>query len=78
MPAAVAGLWRLGPAGLEEYIKDNAWFVEGDDLIGGWVIVPLPFPPSTGNVGIANFVHEDIARHIVDLHNQWLRDRKGS
>jgi hypothetical protein len=78
MPPAVAGLWKLGPAGLDEYIMNNVWFVEADDMIGGWVIVPLPFPPSIGNIEIANFVREDNARYIAALHNQQLFTRENS
>ena len=76
MPAAVAALWKLGPKGLKRYVMNNPWFVEADDLVGGWCITPLPFPPSTGNVEIAQFIHEDIARYIANLHNEHLPERQ--
>lgn len=72
MPPAVAEIWKLGPEGVRQYVMNNVWFVEADDLIGGWVIVPLPMPPSTGIVEIASFVHEDMARYIASLHNEHL------
>lgn len=72
MPPAVAGLWKLGPDGLDKFIMNNVWFVEEDDLIGGCVIVPLPFPPSSGVPEISNFVREDNARYVASLHNMEL------
>jgi len=72
MLPAVANLWKLGPKGVEEYIMTNVWWVQPDDLIGGWVIVPLPLPPSSGIMQIADFTHEDVARYVASLHNQRL------
>lgn len=72
MPAAVQRLWRLTPEELERHIMDNVWFVQPDDLIGGWCITPLPLPPSAGTPQIADFLKEEVARYIVSLHNQRL------
>lgn len=76
MPPAVAALWKLGPEGVERFITGNPWFVEPDDLSGGWVLVPLPYPPSSGVIEIAGFTHEHIARYIATLHNEQLQEQQ--
>lgn len=49
------------------------WRPEKDDEIGAWcVVVKRPGTPATGNPSIAAFAHEEHARHIADIHNEWL------
>jgi len=51
------------------------WRLEQDDAIGGWaVVVDRPGTPATGNPAVADFVFEGHARHIVAVHNEWLRN----
>jgi hypothetical protein len=76
MSPAVAALWKLGPRGAEDFIMNNPWFVEVDDLVGGWALVPLPFPPSSGVIEIAGFTHEPVARYVAALHNERLQEEE--
>lgn len=53
------------------------WYVQVDDLIGGWCVTNVNKPPSQlnweiGEYEVASFVLEDVARHIAHLHNQSL------
>lgn len=48
------------------------WYVRANDTIGGWAIMPMDEPPSSGCLEIADFVSEEHARHIAALHNYWL------
>lgn len=49
------------------------WRTEQNDEIGGWcVVVNRQGTPATGNPSVASFVHEQHARHIAELHNEWL------
>jgi hypothetical protein len=50
------------------------WYAWPNDLIGGWSIMSEDKPPSTGAWEIASFVREEECRHIVRLHNSWLRN----
>lgn len=74
MPGPVQTFWRLGLSSeeMERFLLTVPWFVQPDDLIGGWCITPLPYPPGDGTPEIASFISEDIAHYIVSLHNQRL------
>jgi hypothetical protein len=49
------------------------WHAQPDDTIGGWCVTTTEDPPSAGLPNmVAGFVHEEAARHIVELHNAWL------
>ncbi|MGK5496362.1 DUF2493 domain-containing protein [Streptomyces sp. URMC 125] len=55
------------------------WKAQEDDLIGGWCVTPLEDSrtPAEGAPTIADFVSEDDARHIADVHNKWLEGTRG-
>lgn len=47
------------------------WYAKPNDLIGGWCIGVDERPPSKEGVWLlGDFITEDVARHIVALHNQ--------
>lgn len=47
------------------------WYAKPNDLIGGWCIGVDERPPSKEGVWVlGDFMNEDLARHIVALHNQ--------
>jgi len=59
-----------------ELVK-NRWYVQPDDLIGGWCITNIPIPPSqhtkeNGAYSIGDFISYEIAAHIVQIHNENL------
>ena len=53
------------------------WHVHPDDTIGGWAIMPCPLPPSSGVPAVADFLSEQTAQHITDLHNAALTGSTG-
>lgn len=73
MPPSVAALYRLTADELEAFMEENVWYVEENDLIGGWCITVLPLPPSTGNIPIADFLSENTAKNLVAMHNNKLK-----
>jgi hypothetical protein len=56
------------------YMKQVSWHAMENDLIGGWCVMPLPLPPSSGVPTIADFTAEQHARYIADLHNARLKE----
>jgi hypothetical protein len=52
------------------------WYAVENDLIGGWCIMPIDAPPSSGIPDIGDFLTQEIAQHVVDLHNEWLENRQ--
>lgn len=60
-------------------VLDERWYAHEDDLIGGWAVMNHDHPPSQLNRGadpdarqVGNFLSEEIARHVVALHNASL------
>ena len=53
------------------------WRAQEDNLIGGWCITAESDPrtPADGALQIADFCRELEAKHIADLHNEWLAIR---
>lgn len=65
--------WRsLRGDDLEQAVLTARWWVHQDDTIGGWCIMPVNLPPSSGYPDVAHFLTESAARHIADLHNATL------
>jgi hypothetical protein len=73
---AVEGLRQLRGEALLGFLMNSEWFARENDLIGGWCIVPMDMPPSSGVVTIADFIDERAARHIAWLHNRFLSERR--
>ncbi len=55
------------------------WYVHPNDLIGGWAVLNRDCPPSQLNRHtdpdareVGDFLTEQVARHIVELHNATL------
>ena len=53
------------------------WYSTPDTEIGGWVVTNSPKPYHEqdyreGEVAVANFLSEELAKHIVELHSKWL------
>ncbi len=58
-------------------VLSQRWFPHEDDLIGGWCVMTADTPPSLarhelGQVEVGNFLGEDVARHVAELHNAAL------
>ena len=61
----------------DEQIARSLWEVQVDNLIGGWCVMVKGSPtPVDGGYEIASFVSEAVARHIAELHNDWLRPQE--
>jgi hypothetical protein len=56
---------------LEEQLAAR-WYAMPDDVIGGWCVMPDEKPPSLGGWQIADFVSQEIAEHIAELHNAYI------
>ena len=57
--------------------KEYKWFPVKNDLIGGWSVATIDKPCSQldlkkGEIEVADFISEDLARHMADVHNAWL------
>jgi quinol-cytochrome oxidoreductase complex cytochrome b subunit len=62
--------WRsLHGSDLEQAMLAARWYVQPNDLIGGWAITVTDELPSAGYPEVADFLSEPAARHIVELHN---------
>lgn len=53
------------------------WHPVANDLIGGWAVATEDVPPSrhspaNGVLLVADFISEDVARHVAALHNAAL------
>lgn len=57
---------------LIEFLLGCRWYAQPDDLIGGACIMPIDLPPSSGHPSVGDFLSDEIARHIVELHNAAL------
>lgn len=54
------------------------WQVAQNDLIGGWCIQPAGEKrPSRGGIMFGDFWTEELAQHVVDLHNAHLEATDG-
>ena len=56
---------------LRDELKSR-WYVQENDVVGGYRVTTVDAPPSTGAMELADFVNEEHAKHIVELHNEWL------
>lgn len=66
-------MMTLTPAELRAEVMTNKWYARENDTIGGWCVMPIDAPPSSGIFDVADFTTEDAARHIAKLHNDWLK-----
>ena len=49
------------------------WYAQPNDVIGGWCVMTVNKPPGEAKVQeVADFVTEEAARHVADIHNRWL------
>ncbi|MGW0087819.1 hypothetical protein ACWDWS_02190 [Streptomyces sp. NPDC003328] len=50
------------------------WRAQPNNLIGGWSVTPKADArtPAGGAITLGDFSSEDIAKHVTDLHNDWL------
>lgn len=60
---------------LENALKER-WKPQLEDTIGGWccTVESVPGTPADGNPPIVDFATEEVARHVAELHNDWLAD----
>lgn len=71
--------WRtLRGDALEQSMLAVRWFVQPNDVIGGWCVTVVDLPPSSGYPEVADFLSERAARHIADLHNAALDAEMGA
>lgn len=57
---------------LTDAMMASRWYPQPDDLIGGWCVMPVDEPPSGGCFAVADFISQEIAEHIAELHNASL------
>jgi transcriptional regulator with XRE-family HTH domain len=62
-------LRSLEPDQLETELLNRKWYVHPNDLIGGFCVMPVDAPPSSGCFEIAESMSEGWAKHITELHN---------
>jgi hypothetical protein len=65
-------------AQVEDVLLRSEWYAVPDDTVGGWAVANAPIPVSAhsrdvGVTAIGDFLSERAARHVVDVHNRWLR-----
>lgn len=72
MSPETAELVKLRGDELIAALLNRIWYAKPDDLIGGWCVMPVDESPSGGCVEVASFLSEELARHIVALHNTLL------
>lgn len=60
------------------------WYAHPDDLVGGWCVMNRDHPPSQLDRDVdpdarevGDFLGEDVARHVVALHNATLEVPRG-
>lgn len=70
---------RGGDGSTGPNVLAERWYAQPDDEIGGWCVMNRDHPPSQLNRNadpdarqVGNFLSEDIARHVVELHNASL------
>lgn len=70
----------VGPnrGALPEDYMNSRWYAMPDDLIGGWCIMLSQDPPSRGGYGVGDFISEEAAKHVAQLHNTWLLGEVGT
>lgn len=56
---------------------EQRWYAKPNDLIGGWCVMNCDKTPAEadynkGEGDVADFINEETARYIADLHNAKL------
>lgn len=67
---------RLRPryaAACESLVMDGPWYARKNDTIGGWCVMPVDLPPSTGIPTVGDFMNESVARYVAYTHNKEVR-----
>lgn len=60
-----------------EQVLNTKWFPKPNDVIGGWCVMDVDETPSTARrAEVADFIDYPIAKHIADLHNAHLEEKK--
>lgn len=55
-------------------IFDKEWFAKPNDLIGGWCVMAIDETPAKADEPeVADFIDEETARYIADMHNDHLK-----
>lgn len=58
---------------LERELLSRRWFVQPNDMVGGYCAMPVNAPPSSGCFPIAEFMSEKAATLIVEMHNSTIK-----
>jgi len=56
---------------LEDWMFFREWYAQPNDLIGGYSVMTVDLPPSSGWPEVATFMSKRAARHIALIHNSW-------
>ncbi|GAA0493685.1 hypothetical protein Ade02nite_21290 [Paractinoplanes deccanensis] len=65
--------WRsLRGDDLNRALLAACWYARPNDLIGGWSVMPVDQPPSSGYPEVGCFLSRPVAEHIAALHNAGL------
>lgn len=54
---------------------DVEWYAKPNTMIGGWCVMPVDESPEYGIPEIGDFLSRELAEHIANLHNKWLREK---
>lgn len=51
------------------------WYAQPNDLIGGWCVMPVDLPPSSGCWQVADFIGgQEMAEYVAELHNRRVEE----
>lgn len=72
-----AMVYRVDLLGISSFFEDldflgHQWYARENDVIGGWCVMPVDQPPSSGVPEVADFCTKEHAEHVAELHNRWL------
>jgi hypothetical protein len=75
-PAVLVALWRplRGPAFVTA-LNRARWYVQENDEVGGWCVMPADVPPSSGVPQVASTMSYATAYNVAAEHNRALDEQ---
>lgn len=72
-------------------MMSSPWYAKPNDLIGGWCVMDVDLTPGQADQmefakgakefilhEIGDFLTKEMAQHVADLHNAWLKSKEVS
>lgn len=60
-----------------ETVLNTRWYPKPNDVIGGWCVMDVDESPGKANrPEVADFIDYPIAKHVADLHNNYLKENR--